>query len=108
MSPAAQSAAVRPGAASARRLVLMVGCLAGIVVNCCLRLPYLPAILYGDNDFIGAYAGAQLAGTGHLYDAEAARRIEAPLSEVPRFLPWVRIPIYATMLSPLRFLSYRH
>ena len=76
-------------------------------MNCYLKLPVLSHAIHGDNDFMGFYAGAKLAGSDDLYNADALTRAEAPLWEKPRFLPFVRPPFYAGLISPLRFFSYQ-
>lgn len=89
------------------RLLIVLGCLLGIAVNCYLKLPVLSYIVRGDNDFMGFYAGAQLVGSGDLYNPEAITRAESQLWDIPRFLPFVRLPVYAALISPLRFFSYQ-
>jgi hypothetical protein len=89
-----------------RRLLIVAGCLLGIAVNCYLKLPALPHILQGDNDFLGFYASAQLVGSADLYNPEAISRAELKLADSPRFLPVVRLPFYIAMISPLRAFSY--
>jgi hypothetical protein len=91
-----------------KRLLVVLGCLLGIAVNCYLKLPALPRIVHGDNDFMGFYAGAQLVASGDLYNPEALTRAESRLWDTPRFLPFVRLPVYAAAISPLRFFSYHH
>jgi hypothetical protein len=93
--------------ALARQFLVMFACLLGISVNCFLKLPALPYILHGDNDFMGFYAGAKLAGSGELYSPRAIAREEAPLADIPRFLAFVRLPFYAVLISPLRVFSYQ-
>ncbi len=89
------------------RLLVVLGCLLGIAVNGYLKLPALSRIVHGDNDFMGFYAGAQLVASGELYNPEAISRAESRLWDTPRFLPFVRLPVYAAAISPLRFLSYQ-
>ena len=101
MTPSAK----RP--ALARQFLVMFVCLLGISVNCFLKLPVLPYILHGDNDFMGFYAGAKLVGSGELYSPGAIARAEAPLADIPRFLAFVRLPFYAALISPLRVFSYQ-
>jgi len=102
-----------PHSASRRRvigkwlLVSVIGLL-GLTVNAYLKWPVLRYIVHGDNDFIGFYAVAEMAGSADLYDAGAVLRTETPLCEIPRFLPYVRLPFYATLLSPLRLWRYQH
>jgi hypothetical protein len=90
------------------RLLIVLGCLLGIAVNCFLKLPALPYLLRGDNDFMCFYSAAQLAGSGELYHSEAIKRAESRLWENPKFLPYTRLPFYAALLLPLRYFSYRH
>src|SRR4029077_443859 len=71
-----------------------------------LYLPVLPYIVNGNNDFICFYAGAELAGTRGLYDAESVRRAEAELGDRRHFMVFTRLPFYAAWLSPLRFFSF--
>ena len=90
------------------RLLIMLGCLLGVAVDCFVQLPGLPYIVHGDNDFMCFYSAAQLAGSGQLYNPEAIRRAESRLWDSPRYLPYTRLPFYAGLLAPLRFFSYRH
>ena len=90
-----------------KRLLVVLGCLLGLAVNCYLKLPALSRIVHGDNDFMGFYAGAQLAASGEMYNPEALTRAESRLWDTPRFLPFVRLPVYAAAISPLRLLSYQ-
>ena len=89
------------------RLLVVLGCLLGLAVNGYLKLPALSRIVHGDNDFMGFYAGAQLVASGELYNPEAITRAESRLWDTPRFLPFVRLPVYAAAISPLRFFSYQ-
>jgi glycosyl transferase family 87 len=88
-------------------LVILMS-LAGLGVNAYLKWPVLHYIIRGDNDFIGFYAFAEMAGSADLYNADAVLRTETPLCEIPRFLPYVRLPFYAALLSPLRWWPYHH
>ena len=90
------------------RLLIVLGCLLGLAVDCYLQLPGLPYIFAGDNDFMCFYSAAQLAGSGELYHPEAVVRAQSRLWNSPRSLPYTRLPFYAAMLSPLRLFSYRH
>ena len=83
-------------------LLLALIALAGLAVNGYLKWPVLHYMVRGDNDFIGFYAFAEMAGSPDLYNPAAVLRTETPLCEIPRFLPYVRLPIYATLLAPLR------
>jgi len=90
-----------------RRMAFTLIALAGLAVNGFLLFPVLPYIVHGDNDFMGFYTGAVLAGSGDLYNQNAVARVEAQHWEHPRTLAWVRLPFYATLISPLRFFSYQ-
>jgi hypothetical protein len=59
-----------------------------------------------DDDFVGIYAAAQLAGTGHLFDVDRITRLEASYQPVPHALPFLRLPIYAFVCKPLTWLSF--
>src|ERR1039457_7653306 len=59
------------------RLLIVLGCLLGLAVDCYLQLPGLPYIFAGDNDFMCFYSAAQLAGSGELYNSRAISRAEA-------------------------------
>jgi hypothetical protein len=89
-----------------RQLFIVLGCLAGIAVNGYLKLPALPYIVQGDNDFRCYYAAAQLSGSTDLYNAEAVSRAELKLGTIPRFMPVVRLPFWVMFTSPLRLLAY--
>jgi len=109
--PAAPVAAAPPRSAPMRpwlrRGLIALGCALGIALNCYLELPSLSRVLPSDNDFMGFYAGAQLAGSRDLYSFEALLRAESRVSELPHFVPFVRWPVYAAAISPLRFFDYR-
>lgn len=89
-----------------RRLLIVLGCLAGIAVNGFLKFPVLSYIVNGNNDFQGFYAEAQLAGSADLYNPKALARAESKVGDHPRYLPMVRLPFYAAMMSPLRAFPY--
>jgi hypothetical protein len=59
-----------------------------------------------DDDFVGIYAAAQLAGTGHLFDVDRITRLEANYQPVPHSLPFLRLPIYAFVCKPLTWFPY--
>ncbi|HEV3333642.1 MAG TPA: glycosyltransferase family 87 protein [Bryobacteraceae bacterium] len=59
-----------------------------------------------DDDFVGIYAAAQLAGTGHLFDVDRITRIEANYQPKPHPLPFLRLPVYALIWKPLTWLPY--
>src|ERR1039458_3315216 len=89
-----------------RRILITLACLAGLALNAYQWLPVLPDFFARpNNDFIGIYAGAVLAGSGGLYDAEAVKRTEMPLGD--KFLVFPRLPYYDALISPLRFLGFR-
>jgi hypothetical protein len=89
------------------RLLVVLGCLLGLAVDCFVQFPVLPYIVHADNDFMCFYSAAHLAGTGQLYNPEAIRRAESQVWEAPRYLPYTRLPFYAGLLAPLRFFGYR-
>lgn len=60
-----------------------------------------------DDDFVGIYAAAQLAGTGHLFDVDRISRLEANYQPHPHALPFLRLPIYALIWKPLTWLPFR-
>jgi Glycosyltransferase family 87 len=59
-----------------------------------------------DDDFVGIYAAAQLAGTGHLFEVDTIRQIEAEYQPKPHPLPFLRLPIYAFFWKPLTWLPF--
>ena len=59
-----------------------------------------------DDDFVGIYAAAQLAGTGHLFDVDRITRLEANYQPKPHSLPFLRLPVYALVWKPLTWLSF--
>jgi hypothetical protein len=59
-----------------------------------------------DDDFVGIYAAARLAGTGHLFDVDRITSLEANYQPKPHSLPFLRLPIYALAWKPLTWLSY--
>lgn len=91
---------------AARKLLVLLGCAAGVLVNGYLKRPALPYIVDGDNDFRGFYASAQLDARD-LYNPDAIERAEARLGQSQRFLPVVRLPFYIALISPLRHVGYR-
>ena len=90
-----------------RRGLIALGCAFGIAVNCYLVFPTLRYAVHGDNDFMGFYAGAQLAGSGNLYNAAALKLAESRVYESPHFVAWVRLPVYAAAISPLRYFPFQ-
>ncbi|HUI77854.1 MAG TPA: glycosyltransferase 87 family protein [Bryobacteraceae bacterium] len=59
-----------------------------------------------DDDFVGIYAAAQLAGTGHLFEVDRITHIETHYQPEPHPLPFLRLPIYAFMWKPLTWLPF--
>jgi len=70
--------------------------------------PVLHYAIHGDNDFMNLYAGGVLAGSPDLYNMDAVRHVQGRFWERPRYLPFTRLPFYAVVLAPLRFLNYRY
>lgn len=91
-----------------RRRLALAACLAiGLVWLAVYALKVEDRLLSGGNDFLQLYAGAKLARTPQLYDAEAAWRIHR--DAVGYRLPSVvhtRLPFYSFLLQPLAWLSY--
>jgi len=87
------------------RIAAALICVLGLSVNGFLMFPVLPSIVHGDNDFMGFYAGATLAGSSDLYKLDAMRAVESKCWQKPRAIAWVRLPFYALLISPLRFVS---
>jgi hypothetical protein len=70
--------------------------------------PFVPYFFVrANNDFVSTYSGAVLAGSNGLYTLDASRRIEMRLGDSPQLLVFPRLPYYAELISPLRFLGYR-
>jgi hypothetical protein len=91
-----------------RRLLITLACLCGVALNVYLWRPFLPYFfLRANNDFVCTYAGAELAGSNGLYRVGATTQTERPLGDSPQFMMYQRLPYYAALVSPLRFLSYR-
>lgn len=70
---------------------------------------YLPwsAVRTGENDFIAFYAGGELAGTPHLYESEAAVKIQRrELGATAHQVSYVRLPAYAWLCRPLTWMPY--
>ena len=83
--------------------------LAGAALNAWLACAlFLPGAWMGRNDFLSFYSGARLAGTARLYDAPAARRIQADaIGESFPAVGYTRLPYFALLLKPLAALPYR-
>ncbi len=91
-----------------KSIAFAVVCIMGVAFNCLLMLPTLHYLIGGDNDFMNLYAGGVLAASPGLYDVDAVRRVQSAFWEHPRYLLFTRLPFYALLLAPLRFLDYRH
>jgi hypothetical protein len=91
-----------------RKLLITLACLLGVALNVCVWRPFFPYFFArANNDFACTYNGAVLAGSSGLYSVEATLRTERPLGDSPQFMMYQRLPYYAALVSPLRFLSYR-
>ena len=61
----------------------------------------------GADDFLGLYAGARLAGTSGLYDADRVRQVQLNMAGVTGpSLHFTRLPCFSLMLWPLAQLPY--
>jgi hypothetical protein len=73
--------------------------------------PYYPSrdlVLGGFNDFPHFYCGAQLLGTGNLYDPAAMRVAqEAVLRKSCPFIQYIRLPYVAVLTLPFTLLPYK-
>ena len=81
-------------------------CVSLVVLWSCF-LPWGRA-LKGQNDFLGLYAGAKLAGTAELFSGESYHKLQTATANI--WLPSVlysRPPFYALLLKPLAALPYR-
>lgn len=81
-------------------------CVSLVVLWSCF-LPWGRA-LKGQNDFLGLYSGAKLAGTAELFSDEAYHKLQTATANI--WLPSVlysRPPFYALLLKPLAALPYR-
>ncbi len=59
------------------------------------------------NDFLAFYCGGRLAGTGHLYDANATLALhQEVVGEKIGPLLFIRLPFYALLFKPLSMLPY--
>lgn len=83
-------------------------CVLGVVVNVALACNlFLPNAWAGRNDFLGFYAGARLAGSGNLYDLASVRAEHLNAIGETGEIQFERLPVYAMVLKPLGWLSYR-
>src|SRR5579872_4186307 len=83
-------------------------CVLGVLVNVALACNlFLPNAWAGRNDFLGFYAGARLAGSGNLYDLASVRAEHLNAIGETGEIQFERLPVYAMVLKPLGWLSYR-
>ena len=80
--------------------VIVLLCLPGVVLNLGM------ALHYADNaiDFTQFYAASRLAGTGHLYNWDALRQLEAHYGGPP--IPSGRLPVVAYALRALSWMPF--
>ena len=91
-----------------RRILIALACLGGLALNVYLWQPFFPYFFArANNDFACTYTGAVLAGSPGLYDVAAVKRTQFPLGDSPQFMMYQRLPYYAALASPLRWLPYR-
>jgi len=87
-----------------RRVVLAVAivllCLPGVVLNLGMALHYAADAI----DFTQFYAASRLAGTGHLYNWDALRQIEAQYGGPP--IPSGRLPVIAYAMRGLSWMPF--
>ncbi|MFB3826875.1 MAG: glycosyltransferase 87 family protein [Bryobacteraceae bacterium] len=101
------TAAPAPSLRPRRRWWLAPAAAAGLAALALGWLPTFGKIYRGSNDFLAFYAGARLVGTPDLYDAEAAREIQASASGMTgNALRFIRLPFFAAGLWPLGTLPY--
>ena len=82
---------------------------AGIIVCfslCTAVIERYAAAGWQGDDFVEFYAAGRLAGSGHLYDGEALKRVEAQYRPGIFSAPFLRLPFYAWALKPLTVLDY--
>ncbi len=65
-----------------------------------------PALRHGETDFRPMYVGARLAGTPYLYSVPHVVEAELPLSPSGEVQAFIRPPVYAALISPLKSLPY--
>lgn len=90
------------------RFAMLAACLCGIGANAWFAWNlFLPgAAGTGRNDFLGLYAGGQLAGSPDLYNPASVRAAELRAAGETG-LPFPRLPYYALLLKPLTWMPYR-
>ena len=82
-------------------IVLLAGGL--VILGSCLAL----SARFASSDFLGFYAGAKLAPSGRMYQADEIRRIESQYGAVAIAKPYHRPPFYALATTPFALLPYR-
>jgi hypothetical protein len=93
---------------SLKRWRIALLCAAGVLVNTLLACNlFLPRAWQGRNDFMGFYAGAQLAGTPNLYDRDSIGAAHLRAVGETGEIQYGRPPYYAWILKPLGRLPYR-
>lgn len=86
----------------------MALCIAGVLINGWLACNLLlRGAWQGRNDFLGFYAGAQLAGSPQLYDRDSIAKVQLRTVGDTFEIQYGRLPYYAWMLQPLGRLPYR-
>ena len=93
---------------TSRPAVITLFGLAGIALNLWICWAVLlPGATTGRNDFKSFYAGAKLAGTPFLYDADRVEEVQLrTIGEAGDSQKFIRLPIYATIISPLARFPY--
>jgi hypothetical protein len=84
-----------------------VALLLGLAISTIPARSLIGNIVIGKNDFLQFYSGARLAGTPYLYDSAHIR--DEQIAATGGFgvaAYYVRLPFYATLLSPLGKLPY--
>ncbi|HEY3741629.1 MAG TPA: glycosyltransferase family 87 protein [Bryobacteraceae bacterium] len=84
--------------------------LLGAVAACATWLFFIPwnRVVTGENDFLGQYCGAKLAGTPQLHDPQACQleQVHAVGVSIPTIV-FIRPDYYAVMLRPLAWMPFR-
>jgi hypothetical protein len=82
----------------------------GAVAACATWLVFIPwnRVIAGQNDFLGQYCGAMLAGTPQLHDPVACQleQVKAVGVSIPTVV-FIRPDYYAVMLRPLAWIPFR-
>lgn len=79
---------------------LVLLCIPGILLNLSMALPKANNAI----DFTQFYAASRLAGTGHLYNWDALRQLEAQLNGPP--IPSGRLPVVAYAMRAISWLPF--